>query len=170
MTWGSKLSIPIDLPSPSLAQSLPCALLHRMLLVFLVIKTSLQSSQGSAALGDDERCLIAPAQGGGDVAAGAPAHSPAWAVSRTEPACVWGVRHPPLLNLHLFSPICQQPQHSKAAGTSWAFLGSLTARAWGGGTQTAAPGKGPLIAELSAGLCSGAGCCETHMAQLWQHI
>lgn len=62
MAWGSKLRIPIDLPSPSLAQSLPCALLHRMLLVFLVIKTSLQSSQGSAALGDDERCFIAPAQ------------------------------------------------------------------------------------------------------------
>lgn len=32
MAWGSKLSIPIDLPRPWLAL---CAVLHRMLLVIL---------------------------------------------------------------------------------------------------------------------------------------
>lgn len=30
-----------------------------------------------------------------------------------QPACVWGIRHPLPLNLHLLSPICQ---HSEAAG------------------------------------------------------
>lgn len=51
------------------------------------------------------------------MAAGAPAHSSAWAASRAEqPAHVWGIRHSLSLNLHLLSPICQQPQHSKAVG------------------------------------------------------